>query len=89
MLSIDRPIKCRTKNAIITESGMERKTAAVARTLPRKIKIITAVRKNSDAAFAHHRRNSFLHEYGLVENNVGFELRGNIAKVLNRLREFR
>ena len=37
-------IRCRTKNVIITETGMERKMAAVARPLPRKIRIIMPVR---------------------------------------------
>ena len=55
---------------IITESGIERKTAAVARKLPRKIKIITAVKNESDAALAQHRGNGFLHEYRLIENDV-------------------
>ena len=37
---------CSTKNVAITERGMERKTAAVALGLPRKIKIMTAVSSN-------------------------------------------
>ena len=56
-----RPM-CRMKKVIITESGMERNTAAVARKLPRKIRIMTAGEKQSDAAFAQHRGDSLLHE---------------------------
>ena len=43
MLLIVAPPKCSTVKATISESGIERNTAAVARMLPRKIRIMSAV----------------------------------------------
>ena len=45
MALIDLSALCRMKNVINTEIGMERKTATVARKLPRKIRIIRPVSK--------------------------------------------
>ena len=46
MLLIELPVSFRTKNVASTESGIEKKTATVARKLPRKIRIIRQVRNS-------------------------------------------
>ena len=68
------------KNVIITESGIERNTAAVARMLPRNSRIITAVRNNPMPPSRKHGGNGLLHEKRLVENHVSLQLRRNIAQ---------
>ena len=64
----------------MTESGIERNTATVARKLPRKIKIMAAGEEHSDAAFAQHRGNGLLDEHRLIEDHVRLQLRGNVAQ---------
>ena len=56
----------------ITESGMERKTAAVARGLPRKIKIISRVSNNPIPPSRKHGGNGLFYEERLVENHDAF-----------------
>ena len=85
MLLMVLPAECKMKNVIITESGMERKTAAVARMLPRNSRIITAGEEQSDAAFAQNGGNGLLHEKRLVENDVSMHLRRNITQRGDRL----
>src|SRR5580704_1244173 len=63
MLLMVLSAECRTKKVIITESGIERNTAAV----------------------AQHRADSAFHEDRLVENDVCFQLGGNIAKGFDRV----
>jgi hypothetical protein len=45
MLLTELPASLRMKNVVSSESGMEKKTAIVARRLPKKIKIIRQVKK--------------------------------------------
>ena len=66
---------CRTKNVIITESGIERKTATVARDAAQEHQDHHSGEKNSDAAFAQHSGDRFFHEHRLVEYDVGLQLR--------------
>ncbi len=60
---------------IITESGMERKTAAVARKLPRKHPNHYGGKENTDSAFAQNGGDCALYEERLVKDDVALELR--------------
>ena len=63
----------------ITDSGMERKTAAVARGLPKENKNHDGGEKQTDATLAQHRGNGLLDEERLIKFDVGFQLRRNVA----------
>ena len=52
------------------ESGMEKKTATVARMLPRKTRIITDVRNSPMRALVQQRLDRRLHELRLVEDDI-------------------
>ena len=76
--------ECRKKNVAITESGMERNTATVARGLPRKIKIINPVSTRPMLPSLMHGGDGLLHEERLIEYDVGLQLRRNIAQSFDR-----
>ena len=75
MLLMDDPPSCRTKNVAHTDSGMEKKTATVARRLPRNIRIISAGEEQADAAFMQQRFDGGAHEARLIEHHVGLHRR--------------
>ena len=75
MLLIVSFAECRTKNVTITESGIERNTAAVARVLPKKIRIMIAVRNRPMPPSRKHSGNRLLHNKRLVEDHMGLQLR--------------
>ena len=57
-------------NAASAESGIEKKTATVARMLPRKIRIMMRGEEQADAAFVQQRLDGRLDENRLVEHHV-------------------
>ena len=79
----------RTKDVAITDSGMDKKTAAVARGLPKKIKIKCPCEQQANSAFAQYRRNCLFHENRLIENDVRLQLRRNIPQSQDRFLECR
>ncbi len=83
MLLIELPENCSTMNVASTESGIEKKTATVARMLPRKIRIITPVSNSPNAAFVQQRGDRRLYELRLIENNVTLQCRRNIEQMLD------
>ena len=54
-------------NVASTDSGIEKKTATVARKLPRKIRIISEVRNRPIAPSSSSVRMARFHEAGLIE----------------------
>ena len=67
------------------ESGMERNTAAVARMLPRKTRIITPGQHQADGALVDQVFDGAAHEHRLVEHDLGDQLLGHVEQVRTRL----
>ena len=53
------------------ESGIEKKTATVARMLPRKTRIMSDGEEQADGAFVQQGLDGRLHEHRLVEDHLG------------------
>ena len=79
---VDRPAAgADGQKAASAESGIERKTAAVARMLPRNSRIINPVSTKSNRAFVQQILDRLLHEDGLIEHHLGDKLLGNISQI--------
>ena len=63
---------------------MEKNTATVARMLPRKIRIMSDVKKQPDRAFVQQRLDRGLHEDRLIEDHLGDQFLGHVEQVLQR-----
>ena len=79
------PLTFSTTNVARAESGIDKKTAVVARKLPRNIRIIRLVRNSPIKPSCSRGSNGFFHEGRLVEDDRCHQLLGDIEQMADHV----